>query len=564
MSPLETRLRLSYSPLFYSPAESVPQGNTVSRKPLLIIFITVFVDLLGFGIVLPLLPRYAEHFLPVVESVQESAAVSSGAVETPPEPAPAIAHGEFSFSTHGNRRAGLILGCLMASFSAMQFLFAPLWGILSDRIGRRPVLLIGLAGSTVFYALFALVTQWGNSGPILGLSPLVWLFVTRIGAGISGATIPTAQAYIADCTDESTRGKGMAIIGAAFGIGFTFGPLLGSLFVPSQFDAAPSPAPGYVAAVLSGIALVFGYTSLPESRKPGATGHASTHGWVKIGAMPRVLAHRVLGPIILAVFLTTFAFAQFETTLAMLTKRLGVDDRGNFYVFAYIGLILTLAQGMLVRRLIPRLGEYRMALVGVVLMTIGLLLMSLTAYRAQTLREIGDRLSAFNVKDAVATLRAESGDSAVQDPQLLDQLVKRQGWTLPTLPTGTEYRIDGDRHQLVIVESRTSTWSPLWTLVIFLPVVVVGFAATTPALQSMLSLSSGEDEQGEVLGVGQSISSLARIAGPVVGMTLQDRNLAFPYWAAAGLMAIGILMVARLKKVSPVRNETSPPPEAAH
>lgn len=523
----------------------------MSRKPLLIIFITVFVDLLGFGIVLPLLPRYAEHFLPAVQQVEATAAAEPGTVVESAGTDANLAHGEFSFSSHRNRRAGLILGCLMASFSAMQFLFAPLWGMLSDRIGRRPVLLIGLAGSTIFYALFALVTQWGNAGPILGLSPLVWLFVTRIGAGISGATIPTAQAYIADCTDESSRGKGMAIIGAAFGIGFTFGPLLGSFFVPNQFDAAPSPAPGYVAAVLSGLAFVFGFTSLPESRKPDAAGHASSHGWLRIGAMPRVLSHRVLGPIILAVFLTTFAFAQFETTLAMLTKRLGVDDRGNFYVFAYIGLILTLAQGMLVRRLIPRLGEYRMALAGVVLMTVGLLLISQTAYRAQTLREIGDQVAQLDIWEAVASRLAEGTSGALTDQEFLREFALAKGRALPALPHGTEYRIDANKGNVVVLESGSNTWSPLWTLVFVLPVVVIGFSATTPALQAMLSLSSGNDEQGEVLGVGQSISSLARIAGPVVGMTLQDRNLAFPYWVAAGLMAIGILMVARLRKSTP-------------
>ena len=444
----------------------------MSRKPLLIIFITVFVDLLGFGIVLPLLPRYAEHFLPPSARVVQSD-------ETTTEDQSNLAASE-SISIDGvptshlklTREGGLILGCLMASFSAMQFLFAPLWGILSDRIGRRPVLLVGLAGSTLFYALFALVTQWGNSGPILGLSPLVWLFITRIGAGIAGATIPTAQAYIADSTDEKTRGKGMAIIGAAFGIGFTFGPLLGSLFVPNSLTAAPSPAPGYVAAVLSGFAFLFGLTSLPESLKRDAAVRAASHGWLKFGAMFRVLLHRTLGPIILAVFLTTFAFGQFETTLAMLTKRFGVSDRGNFYVFAYIGLILTLAQGMLVRRLIPRLGEFRMALVGVAMMTVGLLLIGQTAN------------------------------------------------------TGS-----------------------LRMLILVLPIVVIGFSATTPSLQSMLSLNSGSDEQGEVLGVGQSISSLARIAGPVAGMTLQARSLALPYWFGAALMAIGIVMVLRLKSV---------------
>ena len=456
----------------------------MSRKPLFIIFVTVFVDLLGFGIVLPLLPRYAEHFLPAQTQAHlpgETATSGSPAADPDPDPISYSVDGISGIGGSGHRRAGLILGCLMASFSAMQFLFAPLWGALSDRIGRRPVLLVGLAGSTVFYILFALVTQWGNSGPILGLSPIVWLFVTRMGAGIAGATIPTAQAYIADCTDETTRGKGMAIIGAAFGIGFTFGPLIGSLFVPNSLTAAPSPAPGYVAAVLSGGAFLLGLLLLPESLKKGSTVTHTRHGWQSMGSMYRVLTHRALGPIIFAVFLTTFAFGQFETTLAMLTKRLGVDDRGNFYVFAYIGLILTLAQGLLVRRLIPRLGEYRMALGGVVLMTIGLFLIGQTA--------------------------------------------------------------------------KTNS---LPMLIVVLPIVVIGFSATTPSLQSMLSLNSGDDVQGEVLGVGQSISSLARIAGPVVGMVLQDRDLALPYWVAGGLMAFGTVMVSRLKLLSKTPFDGSP------
>lgn len=468
--------------LVREPARSIALfGNNVSRKPLLIIFITVFVDLLGFGIVLPLLPRYAEHFLPEQTQIEKSETSQPAADNKPVLTDADNLSPDATTAPKRSRKAGLILGCLMASFSAMQFLFAPLWGKLSDRIGRRPVLLVGLAGSTIFYALFALVTQWGNAGPILGFNPIVWLFVTRIGAGISGATITTAQAYIADSTDEKTRGKGMAIIGAAFGIGFTFGPLLGSFFVPSSLQAAPSAAPGYVAAVLSGLAFLFGMTSLPESLKRDSVTRSASHGWLKLGATFRVLAHRSLGPIVFVIFLTTFAFAQFETTLAMLTKNLGVGDRGNFYVFSYIGLILTLAQGMLVRRLIPKLGEFRMAVIGVVLMTVGLFLIG-----------------------------------------------------------------------------QTATSSSLWMLVTVLPVVVIGFSATTPALQSMLSLNTGSDEQGEVLGVGQSLSALARIAGPVVGMTLQERNLALPYWFGGVLMAAGIVMVVRLKSVIKSRSTDEP------
>ncbi len=162
------------------------------RGSLLVIFLTVFIDLLGFAMVLPLLPLYGEQF----------------------------------------HASDATLGLLMASFSAMQFLFAPLWGRLSDRIGRRPVLLLGLAGSIVFYTLFGVATV---------MESLTGLFLTRIGAGIAGATISTAQAYIADTTSLQNRTKGMALIGAAFGLGFTFGPLLGAFAARRWGVAKPRP-----------------------------------------------------------------------------------------------------------------------------------------------------------------------------------------------------------------------------------------------------------------------------------------------------------------------------------
>ena len=411
----------------------------MSRKPLLIIFITVFIDLLGFAIVLPLLPRYGRHF-----------------EATKP-----------------------VLGLLMASFSAMQFLFAPLWGRLSDRIGRRPVLIVGLAGSTIFYTLFALVTQYGNAGSILGLSPLVWLFITRSGAGIAGATIPTAQAYIADSTDEKSRGKGMAIIGAAFGIGFTFGPLLGAWFVSNDASGVPSPAPGYIAAALSALATLAAIVLLPESLKSDAASRPARK-WFDAGAFSKAMSRPHVGLLLATIFLTTFAFAQFETTLSLLTKELGVGDQSNFYVFAYIGLILTLAQGMLVRRLLPKLGEFRMALIGTTLMMAGLGLIGVAA------------------------------------------------------------------------ASTNGGMSLLWYV---LPVCVVGFSCTTPSLNSLLSLNTRDDQQGEVLGVGQSVSSLARILGPIAGLSLLEYGRSLPYWMATGLMAVGLLMVFGLRSAGTSSSE---------
>jgi MFS family permease len=400
------------------------------KAGLFLIFVTVFIDLLGFGIVLPLLPRYGESF-------------------------------------HASKWE---LGFLMASFSAMQFLFAPIWGRVSDRIGRRPILILGLAGSTVSYALFGYATSLGADGMLVGLSALTWLFITRIGAGIAGATIPTAQAYIADVTGPSERAKGMALIGAAFGIGFTFGPLLGAFFVSDVQEAAPSPAPGYVAAGLSGLALLFAIFKLPESLNSDSK--SSKRHWLDFGSLQTAMGHPHVGMILGTIFITTFAFGQFETTLSLLTKNLGMSQQDNFFAYAYIGFILTISQGFLVRRLAPKIGDYRMSLFGVITMTAGLLAL---------------------------------------------------GWV-----------------------AVTGSANMLYALV---PLAVIGYAATTPSLQSMLSLSSLESEQGGILGLGQSMSALARILGPIAGVVLfnEGKTPANPYWFGAGLMALGLIAVLMLK-----------------
>ncbi len=398
------------------------------RASLFLIFVTVFIDLLGFGIVLPLLPRYGKHF----------------------------------------GIGGFELGALMSSFSLMQFVFAPIWGRISDRIGRRPVLMVGLAGSTVFYALFGYVTSLGSGGTLLGLGVVPWLFLTRIGAGIAGATIPTAQAYIADLTGAKDRAKGMALIGAAFGIGFTFGPLLGAGFVSADEAAPPSAMPGYIASALSGLALLSAIFKLGESLAPGSK--PVGHSWFDAGSFARAVRRPAIGLVLLAIFVTTFAFAQFEATLALLTKDgFHLSDRHNFFVFAYIGFVLSISQGMLVRRLVPRVGEFRMAMAGVGLMTVGL---ALTGFAA--------------------------GQSS------------------------------------------------LGLLLGVLPVSVVGFSALTPSLQGLLSLRTPETEQGGMLGLGQSVSAMARILGPWVGNILFERGPALPYWAGAAIMAVGAVGVAAL------------------
>lgn len=310
-----------------------------SKLPLLIVFLTVVIDLLGFGIVLPLLPRYAKYY----------------------------------------HATSWQLGLLGASFSAMQFLFAPLWGRVSDRVGRRPILLLGLLGSTLSYVLFSYVSQFEAGQVWLGLDVLGWLFVSRVAAGIAGATIPTAQAYIADSTEQKDRGKGMALIGVAFGIGFVFGPMMGAFSL--RQDGIPDWRPGAVAAALSGCAFLFALLKLPESLRPGSQAAVQSKG---LRGFSRLLGRPDLLLLMVTMFLTTLAFGQLETTLALLTDVIGMGGKSNYYVFAYLGVMLLISQGFLVRRLLPKLGEYRMALIGAVLMTAGLPLVALAGWSRST------------------------------------------------------------------------------------------------------------------------------------------------------------------------------------
>jgi DHA1 family tetracycline resistance protein-like MFS transporter len=270
-------------------------------SPLVVIFVTVFIDLLGFGIIIPLLPFYAEHF---------------GA-------------------------SALAVGLLSTSFSAAQFVFAPFWGRLSDRIGRRPVILAGLLGSAVSYAVFAMAES------------LPMLFVARTMSGIAGANIPTAQAFIADVTTPDTRARGMGVIGAAFGLGFVFGPAIGGFM--SRWGYA---APAWFAAGLSLVNFLAAIVFLPESR-PRETGGAEP----RPGRLEsfRLALLRPNLPLVLAVFfLVLTAFSSFESMVALYGEhQFGMTSVTIGYMFALVGIVLATVQGLLVGRVVKRVGERR-------------------------------------------------------------------------------------------------------------------------------------------------------------------------------------------------------------
>ena len=301
----------------------------LTGKPsLLVIFLTVFIDLIGFGIVLPLLPVFSRDF---------------GA-------------------------NGFMIGLIMASYSIMQFVFAPWWGRLSDRIGRRPVLLISTAGAAFSYALFAIACGFAGS------TAIALLLLSRALAGISGANITVAQAYIADITPPEKRSAKMGLIGMAFGLGFIFGPAIGAI----AFKVVGITGPGWVAAAFCAANLVLAYIVLRESHTPGQLATTS-----RAARFSTVMAHPKLSLLVTIFFLATFAFTCFETTIGLLVTRnfgldLKADDNAKAvvgYLFAYCGIIGAVIQGAAIGRLVRKMGEPRLITLSLVLSAISLALL---------------------------------------------------------------------------------------------------------------------------------------------------------------------------------------------
>jgi MFS family permease len=300
---------------------------------MLFLFLTVLIDLLGVGIILPLLPYYAK----IVE--------------------------QSSIPWLADNRA-MVVGALTASFALMQFLFAPLLGALSDRYGRRPVLLISLLGTGVAYILFGLAEYLSFLGVEMVLA---MLFFARILDGITGANISTAQAYIADVTTPENRAKGMGMIGAAFGLGFMLGPALGGLL--STISLA---TPAFVAAGLALANVLFGYFNLPESLPPErrvTTPVRAINPFSRVGAL---LQRPSIQPLLIGVFLLNLAFASLQSNFAVFSDvRFGFGPLDNALIFTLVGLLAVLIQGVLIRRLVLAFGEARLAIIGMTLMAIG-------------------------------------------------------------------------------------------------------------------------------------------------------------------------------------------------
>ena len=375
---------------------------------LFVVLFTVFVDLIGFGIVLPILPYYAERF---------------GA-------------------------SALEIGAIVSSFSLAQFIFAPIWGHISDRVGRRPVILVSLFGSVASYLLFARAeTLW-------------MLLLSRALAGVAAANIAAAQAYVADVTPPEERARGMGLIAAAFGFGFTVGPFLASKVAP----LGPH-APGYLATGLALVNLVLAYFFLPESLR------------LESRALPRrrlsrlALGHVLASPVLTAVSITfvaiSFTGSAFTSMMPLFLGRrfdMSVAEAAN--IFALVGATMATLQWLAVQPLTRRFGERTLVLTGVVGMTV----------------------------------------------------------MLCVLPTARG----------------------LPMLVLVLLAYAASAAVVGPSAMSLVTLVADARQQGEVIGVVQSLASLSRVVGPVWGgLVLGQHGVGAPFYSGGIVCALASVYIWR-------------------
>ena len=399
-------------------------------SPLVVIFVTVFIDLLGFGIIIPLLPFYAERF---------------GA-------------------------SPQLVTILLAIFSLMSMISSPLWGRISDRIGRRPVLMASMLAAALAYL-------W------MGFADALWmLFAARAFAGLCAGNIAAAQAYIADVTPPENRARGMGMIGAAFGLGFIIGPVIGGILAGDNLATADLRTPGVIAGGLSLTAFLGVLLLLPESRSSAALKLGTRN---PVAAVRGALTQPVLARPLVVFFLMILAFSALETTFAWWAiAQFGWGPRPNGFIFFYVGLLSALIQGGLISPLSRRFGEERLMRGGLFLIAAGLLMLPLV------------------------------------------------------------------RQLAVLIVAMTG--------------LAIGIGLAQPSVNSLISRCAGAEEQGEVMGLAQSVGSLSRVLGPLIAGALFEafgRNSPF-FWGAA-LVGCALLVSWRLARPNAIAITPHPEADAA-
>ncbi len=298
----------------------------MQASPIIIIFITIFIDLVSFGIIIPLLPFFAQQF----------------------------------------DASGTTIGALLSIFSLMSFIMMPVWGKLSDWYGRRPIIMITVFISVIAYIVFS----FSNS--------LWMLFLSRILSGIGNANISVAQAAISDATTTENRAKGMGLIGAAFGLGFVFGPLIGGIFSADYFGNLRYTLPGWIAAGLSLLNLILAYFLLPESFNPVRKDDRPIWDF-------QIWSEAIQSNfkwMILLIFIVTIAFSSIFTSfpLFIVEPPFNLTSSGTGMFFMEIGIVSVIIQGGLIGLLSNRFGEKKLIFSGTLIMTLGFLIFPMSAW----------------------------------------------------------------------------------------------------------------------------------------------------------------------------------------
>ena len=320
-----------------------------SKGALLVLFLVTMIDMIGFGIVIPFLTYLVED----LAGEQDAASI------------------------------GIWVGLLMTSYSAAQFLFSPIWGALSDRIGRRPVLMIGLVGNTVFFTMFGLANT------------LLMALIARFLAGVFNGNIAVARAYIGDVSTPQQLATRMGLIGAAFGLGFTIGPFLGGelsapaerwdLFKDTIFETYPYLLPCVLASVLSIVSLLFAFKSLPESLPENRRVVDKSRSWGatmkrSFSSVKQMIGTKQIGSVMWVTFLFMFGFTIMHAVFILYTQMdpasggLGFNEADNGRIFALIGILGIFTQGGLIGPLSRKYGSVFILRLGTVLTGIGLVM----------------------------------------------------------------------------------------------------------------------------------------------------------------------------------------------
>ncbi len=436
-------------------------------KRILPIFVIVLIDLLGLTIIIPLLPLYAASF----------------------------------------NASPTMVGALGATYPVLQFIGAPLLGRLSDRFGRKPILVISQIGTLTGFLLLGVA----NALPIL--------FLSRIIDGISGANIATAQAAITDSTTEKTRTQGLGLIGAAFGLGFIVGPVIA--FVALALTNNNYHAPALAAAFFSLVSILLTAFWFQETLPAEKRGQGGRKPAFSFGAMAQALRYPTVGILLVLIFAQQLAFGGFEQLLSLFTlNRLGLNAAGNSVIFVYIGIIVVAVQGGLIGKWSRRYGDRRLVFAGLALMTAGLIILGLTPARPVP----------WYSETAVA--EELSGNRNLP------------GETPPTQNVTLDLPDEADKGWLGLI----------WLMVAVVP-ASIGGGILQPALNSLITKRVAADETGGMLGISSSFLSGANALAPLMGGFLFQALGASAPFVAGGVLT-GLLLVVAWQRVKPGREET--------